>query len=138
MVCIKFNIQKSRCRRGGGVPRIRPGSPEEDEMLAGMLRGLDWKSRHRIFNVWLCARQVFVSRVMGPAELLRGKSPEVYKGRPIELPDTRCYFVQPPPKRRPMRELAFLERTRGGGGDTNVASGGGRKTEVARGGGDKA
>jgi hypothetical protein len=138
MVCIKFNIQKSRCRRGGGVPRIRPGSPEEDEMLAGMLRGLDWKSRHQIFNAWLCARQVFVSHVMGPDELLRGKSPKVYKGRPIELPDTPYYFVQPPPKRRPMRQLTFLELTRGVWGNTNVASGGGHKTKVARGGGDKA
>ncbi len=138
MVCIKFNIQKSRCRRGGGVPRIRPGSPEEDEMLAGMLRGLDWKSRHRIFNVWLCARQVFVSRVMGPAELLRGKSPKVYKGRTIELPDTPDYFVQPPPKRRRMRQLTFPELIRGGWGKTKVARGGGDKTKVARGDGGKA
>jgi hypothetical protein len=138
MVCIKFNIQKSRCRRGGGVPRIRPGSPEEDEMLAGMLRGLDWTSRHEIFNAWLCARQVFVSHVMGPDELLRGRSHKVYKGRVVELPDTPYYFVQPPPKRRRMRQLTLSEIIHGVWGYNKPPSGGGDETKVARGGGDKA
>ncbi len=138
MVCIKFNIQKGGCRRGGGVSRIRPGTPEHDEELAGMLRGLDWKSRHRVFNAWLCSRQVFVMHVMGPDELLRGRSHKVYKGRTIELPDTPDYFVQPPPKRRRMRQLTLSELIHGAWGYNKPPSGGGDETKVARGGGGKA
>ena len=138
MVCIKFNTQKGGCRRGGGVSRIRPGTPEHDEELAGMLRGLDWKSRHRVFNDWPCSKQVFVMHVMGPDELLRGRSHKVYKGRTIELPDTPDYFVQPPPKRRLMRQLTFPELIHGVWGHTKVASGGGNKTKVAGGGGGNA
>ncbi len=76
--------------------------------------------------------------LMGPDELLRGRSPKVYKGRTIELPDTPDYFVQPLPKRRRMRQLTFPELIRGVWGKTKVASGGGDKTKVARGGGGKA
>ncbi len=145
MVCIKFNIQKGGRGRGGGVSRIRPGSPAYDSELVVLLRGLDWQARHRVFDASLCCRQLFVLRLMGPDECLRGRSPKVYKGRTIELQDTPDYFVQPPPKRRRMRQLTFQDLIRGGwgnargaGGKTKVARGGKNKTKVARGGGGQA
>jgi hypothetical protein len=147
MVCIKFNIQKGGRGHGGGggVSLPRPGSLAHDAELVVLLRGLDWQARHRVFNHWLCSRQLFVMHLMGPDELLQGRSPKVYKGRTIELQDTPDYFVQPPPKRRRMRQLTFQDlirggwgNARGGGGKTKVARGGKNKTKVARGGGGQA
>ena len=135
MVTLKFNIQKDRRRRGGGA-LLREAA--YDTSLLMMLRDCDWRSRHVIFNAWGLGRRLFFLRLMGPDELLFGRSAPVHGGKTIALPDAPDYIVKPPPPRRRMRQLTLPELTRGGGAKTKVARGAGGKANVARGGGGKA
>jgi hypothetical protein len=140
MVFLKYTIQKAKCGCGGrgcGVVDRGPGSAYRDSKLLAFLRGCDWRTRHRIFNSWHVSRRSVFQRLMGPDELLPGRSALVYSGLTIPLPDAPAYLVKPPPPRRRMRQLTLPELIRGGGFKTKVARGGGGKTKVARGGGDK-
>jgi hypothetical protein len=139
MVSFMLNIQKGKRVRGGGVSgRGRgPGSAAYDSRLLVMLRECDWRTRHLIFNAWPLGRRLFFLRLLGPDELLWGRSGPVHRGRAIVLPDAPAYIVKPPPPRCRMRQLTLPELLRGGGGKTKVARGGGDKTKVARGGGGK-
>jgi hypothetical protein len=138
MVCIKFDIQKAKRGRGGGVSDRGPGSAAHDSELLVMLRGCDWRTRHLIFNAWPVGRRLFFLHLMGPDELLPGRSAKVHSGRTIVLPDAPDYILKPPPPRCRMRQLTLPELIRRGWGKTKVARGGGVQTKVARGGGGKA
>jgi hypothetical protein len=154
MVCFKFNIQKGgRVRgagsgqqlRGGGMGQELRGEAAHDSGLLDMLRCCDWRTRHLIFNAWRLGRRLFFVRLMGPDELLFGRSAPVHSGRIIALPDASDYLPdatdyisEPPPPRCRMRQLTLPELIRGGGGKAKVARGGEDKTKVARGGGGKA
>jgi hypothetical protein len=148
MFCIKVNIQKGGRGRDGGVLRgcdsrafgdpAGGGEAAHDLGLLVMLRGCDWRTRHLIFNAWRLGRRLFFLRLMGPDELLPGRSAPVHSGRTIALPDAPDYILKPPSPRCRMRQLTLPELIRGGGGKTKVARGGGGKAKVARGGGGKA